>query len=289
MNAHFFSLVKCYLKINGNPCGYVFNKTLFHEIHSGDLIEFLPENCLPIHYVFPNISPFVKCYEKMGFTLIVPHNFCQYPYLFEKKFDFDFFSEKAKVVVFNDSGCKILIQNQTDFAVFPYPFYPHKIEPFYIKDRIIALLFNEKHAFIFNAENKIEKLFELSARSAYTQNDKICFIREPPTMLLHKITYSLSPPFTEINADISRGRTNDLPDELKKYAFLECVAIGDDITDFLSSDLNYADKLKDFLGNYIAILPPPNDKYDYLLLYDDEIKFISMKTQNGRICDIILD
>ncbi len=82
--------------------------------------------------------------------------------------------------------------------------------------------------------------------------------------------------------------------KLVPYAMLEALYIGDDIKDFLIGlVLENCDRLKDFFGNYIGVMPPPffRDDKEVGLIYKVkegkyQVRYFTFLYENKKICGI---
>ena len=74
-------------------------------------------------------------------------------------------------------------------------------------------------------------------------------------------------------------------------SFFEELLCGGDVSDFLSPKLKpRAKDFKEFVGDFIAVLPPPNFVKQSLvtLLYKDKIEYADVKLNGGLIENVVL-
>lgn len=90
---------------------------------------------------------------------------------------------------------------------------------------------------------------------------------------------------------------NNLPIKLLPYAFCEALQSGDDLAPFISQALlNNADKLKSYLGEVVACIPPPTfrNKSEVGLVYKRgenlyECKYLTCEFEGRAICNVRLN
>lgn len=101
-------------------------------------------------------------------------------------------------------------------------------------------------------------------------------------------------------ADTVKGRTltvtrkrqiYSLDEKLIPYAFFEELLCGGDVSDFLSPALKpRAADFKEFVGDFVAVLPPPKFVKQTLvtLLYKDKVEYADVKLNGGLIENLVL-
>lgn len=291
MNYFVFSPVNCGIKINGTYICEIYTEPVKLNINKGDLIEFFSckDAFLPLSFILGNSVKSVAVLENDNGNFIFPLSFHKYPYPYEKIYSEKVFSDFA-LNVYNDCTGKLLVENSTCAKIIPLPFYACVPQVIFAENRHIGLFFKENgYFYIINSENLENKLVK-KTDEAYYENGELILKSFLPTLLAHEITERFRHPFQEGVINFKRGKpTNALPQELKTFAFLECLRIGDDVSDFLVDDFKGKEKLKNYLGNYTFIQPCPAENFEYALIYEREVKFIKFKTINAKICDLILN
>ena len=141
-------------------------------------------------------------------------------------------------------------------------------------------------------ESRIKTVFRRVC-DGYEAKDNLLTITELKNDLLrHRVTtkWDFSNGVTLKEANFRRDRElYSLPSPLLPYAFFEELALGKDPADFLTHRLRpRAAELKEFFGNFRAVLPPPHFKPDdcVLLLYGDHAEYATL-TYAGRLIDSV--
>lgn len=291
MNYFVFSPVKCVIKINGTFICEIYTEPVKLNINKGALIEFFSSQdaFLPLSFILGNSVKSVAVLENSNGNFIFPLSFRKYPYPYEKVYSEKIFPDFT-INVYNDCTGKMLLENSYSAKIISLPFYACVPQVIFTENRHIGLFFKENgYFYIINAEDLENKLTK-KTDEAYYENKELILKSFLPTLLAHEVTEKFRYPFQEGIIDFKREKSiNALPQELKTFAFLECLRIGDDVSDFLVNDFKGKEKLKNYLGNYSFIQPCPTENYEYALIYENEVKFIKFKTINGNICDLFLN
>lgn len=289
---YIFSPVKCLLKINGIFKGVIsLNPTRF-SLTQGDLLEFFSVNnsFLPANCLLGEKNESVCVLKNPNGNFIYPKTFPLIPLRYEVVFSKNFSSSKLALSAINDCSAKLLLENERSAKLFPLPFKATVPEVLFEKNRLIGLFFRKNnYVCVVNSEN-CERILSKFAKSVRYENDTLILRNCLPTLLKHVVTEKFDYPFTGGTRQCRREKNveNITPSSIG-FCFLECLRIGDDVSDFLCEDFNGKEKLKDFLGDYLFIFKSPSDNFDYALIYEDKIKFVSLKTKNDKICDVVTD
>lgn len=289
---YIFSPVKCLLKINGIFKGVIsLNPTRF-SLTQGDFLEFfssensfLPANCL-----LGEKNESVCVLKNPNGNFIYPKTFPLIPLRYEVVFSKNYPSSKLALSAINDCSAKLLLENERSAKLFPLPFKATAPEVLFEKNRLIGLFFKKNGYVCVVNGSDCERILSKFAKSVRYENDTLILRNRLPTLLKHVITERFDFPFTGGTRQCVREKSvNEISSCKIKFCFLECLRIGDDVSDFLCEDFKGKEKLKDFLGDYLFIFKSPSDDFDYALIYEDGIKFVSLKTKNDKICDIVTD
>ena len=79
---------------------------------------------------------------------------------------------------------------------------------------------------------------------------------------------------------------------IKKLYFLQLVKLYGDYQHFLSKNIvDKAEAIKDFVGNFLYLIPPIEEDYPSLIaaVYHDKVKYIDITLENGLIEDISIE
>lgn len=97
---------------------------------------------------------------------------------------------------------------------------------------------------------------------------------------------------TRISFSVSKGERDGEDEELLPFLFFETLLVGGDPTNFLDDSLKEkAGNLKEFIGEFVSVLPPetPNEigvvkkKGERVF----EVDYYSVQTKNGKITDLL--
>lgn len=289
MDYYFFSYLACIAKIKGKV--YQLSTDLVKiDCSFGDVIEFCsPQNkFLPLHYILGENSPLVKEFATPYGVYVFPEYFTPYPYNYEKIFCQNYFFDSVNITVIADGFVKLLMQNESSFNIEQLPFKPTKIECPFAENGFIGLLFMGERSIFYLYDAKSNSII-LRENGDISFNKTLTITKNYPTLLKHEITKSYNKDFTEKDVVILRKANGDFTNPiLFKYAFLECISLQDNVSDFLLHKEN-KDKIYEFFGNFNLILPFHEKEYDFILIYSDSVKFVKIKLNNNLIEDIILD
>lgn len=281
MNYYFFSYLECIAKINGKT--YQLSTELLKiDCSFGDIIEFCsPQNeFLPLHYILGENSPLVKEFSTPYGVYVFPEYFTPYPLHYEKIFCQNYFYDTVNITIIADGFIKLLMQNERSFNIEQLPFKPNQIECVFAENGLIGLLFKGKKS-IFYLYNAKSNSIVLRENGEISFDKTLTITKSYPTLLKHQVTKYFNEDFTLNDVKISRNASGNFTNPiLFKYAFLECISLRDNVSDFLLHKEN-KDKIYDFFGNFNLILPFHEKAYDFILVYPDFVKFVKLK-QIGR-------
>lgn len=305
MYLYFLSYLPCAVKFNGEYIGKATENYSIKESEKG-LYEFIPLRSGYLQSSFlwneklSDATENVQIIDLYGGFLIIPKFKRQivsdYKELFFKTIDFPDFS--ASVEVFNENGCKLTVKCCDGKTTEALPLTPVSLdlEKAHLNGRayLLAFLSNKKTAaFGFElSKSRVKTIFRRNC-DGYEARDNILNLTELKNDLLrHTVVtkWDFTDGITLVNASFRRGRElYALPAPLLPYAFFEELNLGKDPSDFLTPRLRpRAMELKEFFGDYLAVLPPPHFKPEtrITLLYRDHAEYAELGYV-GRLIDSV--
>ena len=284
---YFFSDLNCALKINGKFMGTLSYNPISVNVLTNDFIEIIPPcELLPINFTINNPPNSVKILPTSLGNFIYPISFKSYPLGYKELFKKDFNNYKVSVLL--DGSVKFRLYTNNGTFVQNIPFYPYNVSVFYQDNRHIGLLFNgDKQFLVIKEVSSGNTIFCKLANNFYLENDKIICEQTLPTVLNHKIIAT----FNNANYSKKISREKELSSiknqTLFCLAFLECVSLKDELTDFLCEHLP-SEKISDFIGEFDYILTSPTPSYQFVLI-GKGVKWIRFTLDNNKISDITID
>mgnify|MGYP000730752396 FL=1 len=180
------------------------------------------------------------------------------------------------------------------------PFLPDDARFDYIKDgedEYLAAVFvgNRTLVLVFSVKEKISLALKRVCDDYSFQSPYISLTENKNDILKHVIVSRWKLCRGEIKGVsllVKRRREIYTVDEkLLPYAFFEELALGGDVTDFLAPKIKpRAGEMKEFAGNFTAVLPPPEFVSPSLvtLLYPDRIEYADVTVSGGLIENIVI-
>ncbi len=287
MTYHFFSHLSCAFKVNGQFKGILNLTPITINLSPSDFIEIIPcENYLSINFIASRPSTMVNFINTPFGVYAYPISFrlqnLEYKNLFSHKYN------DCIIKVIADFNIKLFLNTTNDTFIEQLPFIPTKTEVFYKDNRYIGLLFcSNKQLLIIKELSTFDTVFYKFADEFKLQNNTIYSLTQTPSLLKHTIKYTYQQG-NQTREVFREKETNSLVNtKLFCFAFLECVALKDDLSCFLKGGINQ-EKIIEFIGEFYQILPSPTPKYDFALV-GEKVKFIKFNLENDLICDFILD
>lgn len=284
---YLFSSLPCAIKINGEYKGTLSLQPLCLTLNLDDFIEIIPlKEFLPINFNLRNVPPNVKTISTFCGKVLFPLSFKSYPLGYKELLKKQFNNYDVFVKV--DGTTKFYLQTPSYTIVETIPLKPEFVKIFYSDNRYIGLLFQcEKQILIIKEIESGNTIFNQWADEFCLEHGSLLSKTKCKTLLAHTIIYSYN--FKETRRQIIREIS---PCEIKNetlfsLAFLECVNLLDDLKDFLAEGLPQ-EKIVEFLGTFDYVLPSPNSKYQFMLV-GEKVKFVSLRIDNGLICDLSTD
>ncbi|MBQ7373991.1 MAG: hypothetical protein IJW64_05470 [Clostridia bacterium] len=295
----------CAVKLNGDYVGTAGQNFSFLEFDEG-FLEFLPldqtffPTSLFINKNTTSNTQNTKIIDLYGGFLLIPQFF--------KKLSSDFkliekrifpLSNPVTVSCYNHGGVKLYLSNETDFFIDGLPFCPEKIvfESCAYKGReyIVAVCVAKKSLILgYCVSGKITPVFKNLCDGYGFENNCITTLENKNDLLGHSISskWGFEEGVKLLNFTISTKRSPfSIPEKLVPYAFFEEILIDGDPSVFLSPKLKEKAKdLREFLGNFEKVLPPPHFIGDDVvtLLYSDKVEYAKVSLVRGVIENVII-
>lgn len=172
------------------------------------------------------------------------------------------------VTVFKENGLKVSIETPLDFCLeqFSLNVDSAKICTFTLSGNNfvgITFLGKDQYSAVYKIGEKIEKVLFRPASLTF-ENGQLkteqCFLDMAKHQVISSWEY-LDGKLTETDRKVSAKkclRAESLPSKLVPYAFLEELLVGGDYKEYLCDNVKEnADKLKDYLGDFVGVFPPP--------------------------------
>ncbi|MBQ4098649.1 MAG: hypothetical protein IJC87_00800 [Clostridia bacterium] len=302
---YFLCATPCAVKLNGEYVGKASENFCFLEFDEG-FLEFIPldQTFFPVSLFLDktaqNNFQNAQIIDLYGGFLIIP--------AFSKKISSDFkviskhsfsLSKPISVSCYNHGGVKLFLSNGDDFFIDGLPFCPEKVtyESCSYKgvEYVVAVCIAKRTLILgYSVSGKITPVFKNVCDGYGFENNYITTLENKNDLLCHSISskWAFKEDVKLTSFTISTKRSPfSLPEKLLPYAFFEEFLIGGDVTTFLSPRLkDRAEDLKEFLGDFKQVLPPPHFKSDDLvtLLYNDKVEYAKVEISRGVIENVII-
>ena len=305
MYCYFLCDVPCALKVDGAFLGITSINLTYVETDRS-FLEFIPldESFEKVCLLFDKNNPVstknTKIIDLYGGFLLIPSfyrkNGGEFKLLSKKLFEL---TSPTLVTCFNQNGVKLCINKQNDFYIESLPFTPNKILFDACKvngnEYLLAICICDKTEILaFKIGDKIDLVFK-NLCHGYTLDKNLLTVYEKKNDILkHSITstWQFLDEVTLKSYNITHQRqVYSLPEKLLPIAFFEEVLLDGDVEAFLSPELKpRATEMKEFLGGFNRVLPPPHFKEDDLvmLLYNDKVEYAKVSVCKGLICNVTL-
>ncbi len=177
--------------------------------------------------------------------------------------------ENAVATVFSENGLKLSLENEYGgyFEQLQFTAEEIKIQAFPDNQNLIAVIGEGELKFINvyrfgNEDSPFVKVFENSCID-YSLSPDFSIIKKYYDIKKHVVNFHYTfngDTFTQTNRNVESQKTIrilDLPRQILPYAFIEDLLVGDSIDEYLDTQvLNNKDKLKEYFGNFIGVMPP---------------------------------
>ena len=298
------------IKLNGIYYGEITGTVKSINIETADLpfIEVCPLNGIaePLNFLlskdFLSSPPDNVCVTDLngGYMLKfnAPPKRQEFSVITQRKFS------NAVVTVFHDNGLKISVETPNDFFAKSLNLQADgaEITPFNLSGyNLIAVHFTgEVNVLaVYSLDGKISELF---FREVFSYSLDGCFstTENLTDMAKHCITvnWELSNgSLTEKSRTVKRSekfQTENLPEPLLPYAFMEELYASGQVLDYLSDGIKEnVDKLIEYFGSFIGVMPPPifRKPKEVGLIYKVSankytVKYYIFELENRKICNI---
>ncbi len=207
------------------------------------------------------------------------------------------------VTVFNDNGLKISVESNSGFFAENFAFFEKDVEITHFETLpLVAVYFStNKTLNVYLTTDGVKKVFSGQV-SAYNINGDTLYTEETfVDMKKHVVKRHLK--FTdghfqilERTVDYKGFAFDKVSKELLPYAFIEELLVGGDISEYLGQNmLENKSVLKEYLGDFLGVVPPPVFKEQDLvgLVYKDKknrykVKYLSCEIKDNLIENIKL-
>ena len=303
---YFLCFVPCAVKLNGRFIGTASENYSVLDADDG-FVEFVPLSPLrsPVCMMLsktPKSERNVKIIDLYGGFLIMPvfprRLFSDFKLLGVK--DFDTRYGRARLTCYAENGVRLIAETQNAMSVENIPFYPDDVRFGFMQGGsttyALAILSSLKTAIIaYEIGREIKCVFKQIV-DGYELNGNVLtvFVRKKDVMK-HVVTEKWKFADRLMHGErvvTPRRKLYAINEKLVPYAFFEEIAAGGDVSAFLTPRLKpRADELKDFLGDFTAVLPPPHfrPQNEITLLYKDKVEYAVTELNSGLIDRVSLD
>ena len=303
MYCYFLCDVPCAVKVDGAFIG-VASKNLSFIESDKCFLEFIPLDesfdkvCLLFDKSRPISAKNTKIIDLYGGFLLIPQFFRktsgEFKLIDKKAFDLP---TPALATYFNQNGAKLCISKENDFFVEAIPFTPNEVKfdacsangNVYL---IAICVANRTEILAFKIADKISLAFKNLCDGYSLSKNLLTTVERRNDVLRHTIcsTWQFGDNVKLKGYRVAREKQPYALDErLFAIAFFEELLIGGDLSQFLCPELNArASEIKEFIGEFTRVLPPPHFIGDDLvmLLYNDKIEYAKVSLSNGLINNI---
>lgn len=296
MNFSFSSSSPFIIKCDGKIKGKISDKEIkSFDLNLGCFIEacFIngdTKNILLDNTLLSNPPPFLSVTDLKGgfiFDFNAYKKSSQFKIIAQEK------SETLLISLFNDNGIKLSAETLNgSFSAcieeadsFPFSKAEVNIKRVNGNSFIIIAFYSEKTLIaVYSIQNSLIKEGAFIV-DEFNFSEELLLIQKKKDVLLHtvKSVFSFKDGFLPIKTDVIKNKEfSDISEKIIPYAFLEEFAIGKTEESVLSDGIREnADKLKNYLGNFIGIMPPP------LWREFDEIGLIKKRAYNLYFVDYV--
>ncbi len=308
MYYYFSSATKCAIKLNGIYFGIISDSVKAINIDDCPLVEICPltPNDSQINFLlspeFLSSPPDRILVTDMqgGFLIRIQKNYAtgDFSVIAQEKFS------DLVATVFIENGLKISIETTNGFFADSIRLISHKatIQRATFCGHAFVLVFIEGEENLLNVYSlgqQIEKVFSRNVNE-YSFENELFTVNKYEDILKHTVNskwlYENSA-FIQKEKTISYDTTielSSLPQKIIPFAFFEEVLIGGNINNFLSeSILPNADRIKEYLGDFIGIMPPPPYRNidEVGLVYPNgqnkyKVNYFTCEMERNKICNI---
>ncbi len=208
------------------------------------------------------------------------------------------------VTVFSENGYKISIETANDFFAEPIFCSPKdvQIDRFEIDGHpFVSLLISDerKILYVFSINNCVKKVLVKEIESFETSNaliitEKFCDIAKHTVKGVWTVKdgqLTLKEKSVNVSKTLNASLLNE---KIIPYVFAESFLVDGEWQDYLSDNVKEnADKLKDYLGDFIGVMPPPKfrnfDEVGFIYRNKDNfyyVEYFTFEISNKKITNI---
>lgn len=227
-----------------------------------------------------------------------------------KSLDFSVITQKKYpdliATLFTDNNVRLSLETPDDFFCDNFKEEIINAEIFKIKNSkllgvVLETSLKENILEIYKTTPKIEKIYQKKASKIEAFDNEITLLENFNDIKKHVKKTVLYFSYEEVKHKETAITFNDdfctirVKEELIPYLFLEDFLVGDNFLDYLSEGVKEnADKLKYYLGNFCAVIPPPffRKENEIGLVYQKSenvyyVEYFSFTLENKKIINLI--
>ena len=305
MFCYFLCATPCAVKLNGNFIGKASHNFSFIDANEG-FFEFVPldQSFSNVNFLLENKpipSNTVRIIDLYGGLLIIPtflrKPFGEFKMIGRKSFSF---SNGVTATCYNQGGVKLCITSGNDVFIESLPFTPEDVRfescAYHGKEYMLVICVGSKALLLaYEVSSGVKPALKSLCDGYGFDKNSLFTLENKNDVLKHSVstTWDFKEEVKLKKYSVSCKReVYSLPQKLIPYAFFEEVLLNGEIANFLTPRLKpRASELKEFLGDFEQVLPPPHFKNDDLvtLLYKDKVEYAKVTLQNGLIDNVTLE
>lgn len=290
------------IKINGKAVGKVIDFPLKLNADNFDFFEICPicEKENNLNFILDFSHPFSS--NKVTFIdLKNAYSFYYFSSNFEEKtlIYHQLKSENALITVYCDNQNKLCIETEKDFLIENLSLKTERAEiKLFGNTHAIILLYGKENTIFIYSLFPIKKVYQTTFFNVEI-SDEIKITKVYKDVLKHVETFNISLENEEIKIT-NRSLTTKKPyveklflPEIIPYIFLEELLLSGDLTPYLSqSMIENQDRLKEYFGNFLSIIPPKDrTETEIGLLYYREnnsyfVEYFTFDLEDNKIVNI---
>ncbi|MBR2337455.1 MAG: hypothetical protein IKA61_05890 [Clostridia bacterium] len=305
MYCYFLCDVPCAVKLDGVYIGVASYNLSFIE-REKCFLEFIPLDegfekiCLLFNSQRPISTKNVRIIDLSGGFLLVPKFFRrsdgEFKMIGKKTLDLSF---PVNVTCFSQNGVKLCVATSDDFFIESLPFTPKEVHfdaCSYNGNRyLVAICIHDKTEILaFKIDEKISLVFKNLCDGYSLDKNVLTTYERRCDVLRHSVCSSWA--FEDEVRLTAYTLTHErqifaLHERLVAVAFFEELLIDGDVSTFLAPNLKpRASQIKEFLGSYERVLPPPHfmDDDTVMLLYNDKAEYAKLTLSGGLVSNVII-
>ncbi|MDY6368047.1 MAG: hypothetical protein SPL13_06000 [Clostridia bacterium] len=207
--------------------------------------------------------------------------------------------DDTTVTVFTEGNLKLTVENSNGVLFYSFPFFSAEVNVEF-SGGLAAVFFPERQALYVCDVSGSPMLCGTVSCSSFSFDEILTTTLVNKDIAKHETTCTwktengkLTSTSKKVNCSAEFNQDN-LPLKILPYAFCEEVCVGGDYSIYLSNDLKpSADKIKEYLGDFIAVCPPPpfRDENEVGLVYKINenvysVDYLTVTVKEGKIDNI---